>query len=115
LPDARPRRSTRGHPAKASRAAGLGEDGLEPAQRVDLWLWHARIVRTRADAAELARAGYVRVNGVRVAAAGRAVRLGDVVTVALHGGTRLLRVRGFAARRGSAEDARALVEDISTA
>jgi hypothetical protein len=32
-------------------------------QRIDKWLWHARVVRTRGAAAALADAGYVRVNG----------------------------------------------------
>lgn len=84
----------------------------EAGQRIDLVLWHGRIVRTRADAAALARAGRVRINGARVSTAARLVRLGDVVTVALHGGVRVVRVLGFAARRGGAEDARALIEDI---
>ena len=35
-------------------------------QRIDRWLWHARVVRTRSAAADLAAAGYVRVNGQRV-------------------------------------------------
>lgn len=87
--------------------------GGEPEQRIDRWLWHARIVRTRADAAALARAGAVRVNGRRITTAARLVRLGDVVTVALAAGPRLVRVTGFAARRGSAEDARGLAEDIT--
>jgi ribosome-associated heat shock protein Hsp15 len=38
-------------------AAGLDR------QRIDRWLWHARLVRTRGAAAALADAGYVRVNG----------------------------------------------------
>ena len=35
-------------------------------QRIDKWLWHARVVRTRPAAAGLATSGRVRVNGVRV-------------------------------------------------
>ena len=40
-------------------------------QRIDKWLWHARMVRTRGDAAALAQAGYVRINGKRITAPGR--------------------------------------------
>ena len=82
-------------------------------QRIDRWLWHARIVRTREAAAALAGAGFVRVNGVRVAAPGRAVRLGDVVTVALDRTVRVLRITGFAERRGPAGTAEALYEDLA--
>jgi ribosome-associated heat shock protein Hsp15 len=81
-------------------------------QRIDKWLWHARVVRTRSAAAALAASGHVRINGQRVDAPSRAVRPGDVVTVALDRTVRLLKVLGFAERRGSADDARALCADL---
>ena len=81
-------------------------------QRIDRWLWNARIVRTRSAAASLAIVGHVRVNGVRVAAPGRDVKCGDVVTVALHGGVRVLKVIGLAPRRGNAAAASQLYEDL---
>ena len=80
-------------------------------QRIDKWLWHARVVRTRSAAAALAAEGHVRVNGVRIDAASRAVKIGDVVTVALDRRVRVLTVTGFAERRGSATDAEVLVRD----
>jgi ribosome-associated heat shock protein Hsp15 len=84
-------------------------------QRIDKWLWHARVVRTRSAAAALAASGHVRVNGERIDAPSRAVRPDDVVTVALDRTVRVLRVRRFAERRGSADDARALWEDLAPA
>jgi ribosome-associated heat shock protein Hsp15 len=84
-------------------------------QRIDKWLWHARVVRTRSAAATLAASGHVRLNGQRIDAASRTVRAGDVVTVALDRTVRILKVTGFAERRGSAEVARALYEDLSPA
>jgi ribosome-associated heat shock protein Hsp15 len=81
-------------------------------QRIDKWMWHARLVRTRSAAAALAAAGHVRINGLRIDAPSRAVRSGDVVTVALDRTVRVLKVLGFADRRGSADDARALCEDL---
>lgn len=77
-------------------------------QRVDKWLWHARVVRTRTAAAALAASGHVRLNGTRIDAASRAVKLGDVLTVALDRRVRVLTVTGFALRRGSATDAEQL-------
>jgi ribosome-associated heat shock protein Hsp15 len=82
-------------------------------QRIDKWLWHARVVRTREAAAALAAAGYVRINGIRVEAAAAPVRCGDVVTIALDHGVRVLRVCGFAPRRGDAGEARRLFEDLA--
>ena len=82
-------------------------------QRIDKWLWHARIVRTRPAAAALAASGHVRINGQRVVAASRTVRLGDVVTVALERAVRVLKVVGFAERRGPADAAGALCEAVN--
>src|SRR5207248_3017455 len=107
------RRTRGGRPARASfapsppagwRAAIWRRAAIRPAatgrQRIDRWLWHARLVRTRSAAAALAAAGYVRVNGARIDAPGRMVRLGDVITVALDHAVRVLKVRGFTERRG---------------
>jgi ribosome-associated heat shock protein Hsp15 len=82
-------------------------------QRIDKWLWHARVVRTRSAAAALAVSGHVRVNGQRIDAASRSVRLGDVITIALDRTVRVLKVAAFAERRGAAESARILVEDLA--
>jgi ribosome-associated heat shock protein Hsp15 len=84
-------------------------------QRIDKWLWHARVVRARSAAAALAASGHVRVNGQRIDAASRAVRVGDVVTIALDRTVRVLKVTGFADRRGGAEAARMLYEDLTPA
>lgn len=82
-------------------------------QRIDKWLWHARVVRTRGAAAALASSGHVRVNGIRIDAASRPVKPGDVVTVALDRRVRVLQVIGFAERRGSADSAAGLFEDLT--
>jgi ribosome-associated heat shock protein Hsp15 len=81
-------------------------------QRIDRWLWHARLVRTRSAAAALAGAGYVRVNGARIDGPGRMVRTGDVITVALDRRVRVLRVRGFVERRGPAVSVAELYDDL---
>jgi ribosome-associated heat shock protein Hsp15 len=82
-------------------------------QRVDRWLWHARVVRTRSDAAALVEAGFVRLNGKRVTAASQKVALGDVVTLALDRSVRVLRVEGFCNRRGASGAARAIYHELT--
>ncbi|GEC56524.1 ribosome-associated heat shock protein Hsp15 [Bradyrhizobium japonicum] len=81
-------------------------------QRLDKWLWHARLVKARTSAAELVASGHVRVNGTREKSPGHAVKAGDVVTVALDNSVRVLKVTGFAERRGDASSARVLYEDL---
>ncbi|QWG13012.1 RNA-binding S4 domain-containing protein [Bradyrhizobium sediminis] len=81
-------------------------------QRLDKWLWHARVVKARSSSAALVEAGHVRVNGVREKAPGHAVKIGDVVTVGLDNSVRVLKVVAFAERRGDATAARVLYEDL---
>ena len=84
-------------------------------QRIDKWLWHARVVRTRSAAAALVASGHVRLNAHRIDAASRAVKAGDVITIALDRSVRILKATGFAERRGDATAARQLYEDLSPA
>ncbi|TXS56072.1 RNA-binding S4 domain-containing protein [Streptomyces sp. t39] len=48
--------------------------------RVDVWVWSARLTKTRSQASAACRAGHVRVNGERVKPA-QPVRVGDQVRV----------------------------------
>ena len=81
-------------------------------QRLDKWLWHARVVKARSSAAALVEAGHVRINGVRERAPGHTVKAGDVVTIGLDRSVRVLKVIGFAERRGDASAARVLYDDL---
>ena len=81
-------------------------------QRLDKWLWHARVVKARSSAAALVEAGHVRVNGTRETAPGHAVKSGDVLTIGLDRSVRVLKVIGFAQRRGDAASARVLYADL---
>lgn len=64
-------------------------------------------MRTRTDAASLVESGHVRLNGQRCRAPGHALKIGDVVTVALDRTVRILEVTGFVDRRGGPPEAMA--------
>ena len=81
-------------------------------QRLDKWLWHARVVRARSSAAALVEAGHVRINGARETAPGHSVKAGDVITIGLDRTVRVLKVVGFSERRGDASAARVLYADL---
>ena len=91
---------------------GLTTEPAAPRQRLDKWLWHARVARTRAAAAELAVSGYVRINNRRAQQAAKPVSMGDIVTIALPHRVRVLEVLGFSERRGSFSDASKLYREI---
>ncbi len=88
--------------------------GSNPArQRLDKWLWFARVVKTRSLAARLVTEGHVRVNSIRIATAAKSVKPGDVVTVALERHVRVLKILASGERRGPAPEAQSLYEDLA--
>lgn len=74
--------------------------------RLDKFLWFARIVKTRALAQELVENGRIRLSGRVVERAAAPVRVGDVLSFALRGKVRVLRVEALPVRRGPAAEAR---------
>lgn len=82
-------------------------------QRIDRWLWHARVVKTREQAKALVESGHVRVDRARETKAGAPIRAGQVLTVTLPSRVRVLRVVDFVEQRGTAEAASRLYEDLS--
>ena len=81
--------------------------------RVDKFLWFARIVKTRGLAQSLAETGRFRVSGRIVERAHAPVRVGDVLSFAIRGRVRVLRIDALPSRRGPPAEARALYTDLS--
>lgn len=89
---------------------------LEPSptpQRVDQWLFFARIVKTRTLGATLVSDGKVRLNRERFEKPATTVRPGDVLTINLPDTVRVLKVLGSGNRRGPAPEAQTLYEDLN--
>ena len=82
-------------------------------QRLDKWLWCARVTKTRSSAARLIADGKVRLNGDRVVKPSRLVHAGDVITSAHSGRLTIVRVLAMAERRGPASIAQTLYEDLT--
>ncbi len=84
-------------------------------QRLDKWLWCARVMRARTDCAELVAQGSIRINRQATGKPHAKLRIGDVLTIPVHGRVRVLRVVRLAARRGPATEAQLLYVDVSDA
>lgn len=82
-------------------------------QRIDKWLFFARMVKSRAIAQTLVEAGSVAINGRSIRHASELVHPGDKVAVVLERRDVLVVVRGCGFRRGPSAEARLLYEDIS--
>lgn len=80
--------------------------------RLDKWLFHARFCRSRTGAQDITAAGKIRLNGAKVRKPGHVVRPGDVLTLALGGTVRVVKVVALAERRGGAPEARNLYEIV---
>ena len=82
-------------------------------QRVDKWLWFARVARTRSAAARLVSDGHVRLNGRRIEQPAKSVGPGDVLTVSLERHVRVLRVLLPGLRREGFPQAQGLFEELA--
>ena len=87
----------------------------EGRQRIDKWLFFARVVKSRSLAAKLAVAGRVRINRDKASQAADTVKPGDVLTITLERRILIYKVLDAGSRRGPAEEARTLYEDLSPA
>jgi ribosome-associated heat shock protein Hsp15 len=84
-------------------------------QRIDKWLFFSRAVKSRSLGAKLAQAGRVRINGEKSSQAADSVKPGDVLTITLERRILVYKVLSCGFRRGPAEEARLLYEDLSPA
>lgn len=82
-------------------------------QRIDKWLYFARVVKTRTLAAKLAQSGRVRLNREKTSQASQQVKPGDVLTITLDRSVRVLKVLAPGERRGPASEAQTLYEDLT--
>ena len=84
-----------------------------PKQRLDKWLWHARFFKTRTLAAKVVTGGHVRVNANKVSKASHGVAIDDVLTFPQARNIRVVKIQGFADKRGPAPEAQKLYLDLS--
>jgi ribosome-associated heat shock protein Hsp15 len=96
------------------RPSAREQDDPTGTQRLDKWLWFARVTKSRTLAAQLVLDGKVRVNRAKATKPSQSVRRGDVLTLAVRGKVEVLRVVAAGARRGPPAEARQLYEALSS-
>lgn len=100
----------------------MNEGGEQPApagrQRLDKWLFFARIAKSRAIAQKWLSDGLVRVNGATISQPSHAIRSGDRIEVLSWRGirvqARIYIVELPGSRRGPYEEAKLLYTDLGT-
>ena len=92
---------------------GASAPGGETSQRLDKWLWFARLAKSRTLAATAVAEGKIKVNRVKAEKASQTVKVGDVITSRMKRTIRVLKVIGLGERRGPAAEAQGLYEDLT--
>ena len=82
-------------------------------QRIDRWLWFARIAKSRTLAQALIERGKVRINRVKIDKTSTTVGPGDVLTLSLGPRVLSIEILGIGSRRGPAAEAQALYRDLA--
>jgi ribosome-associated heat shock protein Hsp15 len=82
-------------------------------QRIDKWLFFARMAKSRSLAQVHIQNGHVRINGERIVQPSHAVKAGDRIELTLERRTVVLVVRLPGTRRGPFEEAKLLYEDLT--
>ena len=109
-PQAAARRAAGARPVRRAGGAAAADGGARHGgpedrdwQRLDKWLWCARFMRARADCAGWSAQGRLRINRQPTDKPHARLRVGDVLTLPVHGEVRVVRVLALAARRGPAQ------------
>lgn len=87
----------------------------EASLRLDKFLWFARLARNRKTAQEIAEQGHVRLGGRRIDRAHAPVRIGDVLSVPLPRGVRVIRVESLPERRVAPAEVESIYAQLSPA
>ena len=90
-------------------------EGGAPFLRLDTWLWHARLAKSKAECGKLIEVCGFRLNRQPVTKAHAKLRVGDILTFGWQEEVRVWRVLALGERRCSADQARLLYETITIA
>lgn len=82
-------------------------------QRIDKWLFFARMLKSRSLAQVYVQKGNVRVNGERIVQPSHGIKPGDRIELSLERRDLILVVRLPGERRGPFEEAKLLYEDLT--
>ncbi len=85
--------------------------------RADVWLWRARIFKTRSLSARFVEEGRVRIirggAQMRLDKASRAIKVGDGLVLAIGGRLITVKVEALGVRRGPPPEARMLYSELA--
>lgn len=81
-------------------------------QRIDIWLWHARIYKTRSISNQFIKQGHVRVNTNPIKKSATLIKKNDILTLFWYNQIRVIKIKNFTTQRVSAKLCNFLYEEI---
>ena len=81
--------------------------------RLDTWLWYARFYKSRSLSSKAILSGKLRVNSDKIIKPASKVKINDVLTINHANMVRIIKVQSLGVRRGPANEAQKLYEDLS--
>ena len=91
----------------------LGDDITGTGVRLDKWLWYARFFKTRALASKAISNGRFRLDGDLMSKPHRQANCGQVLTFSQGTRIRVVRIKALGSRRGPAQEAALLYDDLA--
>lgn len=93
---------------------GSNEQSLESTrQRLDKWLFFARMAKSRSLAQSYIQSGKVKINGVSIRQPSHLVKAGDRLDIGFERMDKVLVVKSGGERRGPYEEAKLLYDDLT--
>ena len=81
-------------------------------QRIDVWLFRSRLIKSRAKAQQIILDGCVKINKIRTLKPSVKIKIGDIVTLTKIDSVFILSVESFAKNRLNAKEAMKLYKEI---
>ena len=81
--------------------------------RLDTWLWYARFYKSRSLSSKAISSGKLRVNSNKIIKPASKVKINDVITINHTNMVRIIQVQSLGSRRGPANEAYNLYNDLS--
>jgi len=81
-------------------------------QRIDVWLFRSRLIKSRAKAQQIILDGCVKINKIRTSKTSVKIKVGDIITLSKFDNVFIISVKGFARRRLNAKEALKLYKEI---
>lgn len=87
-------------------------DQIIDEQRIDVWLFRSRLIKSRAKAQQVIHEGCIKINKIRTSKTSVKIRVGDIITLSKLDNVSIISVEDFAKRRLNAKEALKLYKEI---